>query len=60
MGQQFACDVFLHGDVPGYGRDIGHTGEAVDLQAGIGDESRYSGGLHPDMQQAEELVGHAD
>lgn len=59
MGKQPAGDILLDRGIPEEGRKGGHAGEAVDLHTGIRDECRYPGGFHPDMQEAEELVGHA-
>ena len=58
MGQQHAGDILFDGGIPKKGRKAGHAGEAVDLHTGVRYECRYPGGLHPDMQEAEELAGH--
>ena len=59
MGKQPVCDILLDRGIPEERRKGGHAGEAVDLHTAIRDECRYPGGFHPDMQEAEELVGHA-
>lgn len=59
MGKQPAGDILPDRGIPEEGRKGGHAGEAVDLHTGIRDECRYPGGFHPDMQEAEEPVGHA-
>lgn len=59
MGQQHAGDILFDGGIPKKGRKAGHAGEAVDLHTGVRYECRYPGGFHPDMQEAEELAGHA-